>query len=296
MDAVSPQQKIERLRERVKLLAAFGPIYEEVAKVEDVAIPARTGIVPARLYHPSIAGHRTNGLPALVFYHGGGFAAGDLDSYDHVLRSVANRAECIVMSVDYHLAPEHQYPAAPEDAWDALIWLRDNAGAMGANFRKLAVGGDSAGGLLAASVAQRALHSEVALCLQVLLYPGLDATMSMPSWKQFGAGDYLISYAQMAELLDAYLPAGLDRAAPEVSPLFCKDLRGIAPAFLVVGDHDPLCDECEQYAANLKAQDVPVTYICWPGMIHAFASLAGVLDAGEVLLEKTAAALRQAFE
>jgi acetyl esterase len=226
----------------------------------------------------------------------GGFVAGDLESYDSLLRALANRSQCIVISVAYRLAPENPYPAGNDDAWAALTWVADHASEIGADPQRLAVGGDSAGGLLAAWVAQKAAKNGPKLCLQVLLYPNLDATTSRPSWKELGTGAYLVSHAQMIEWYDAYLPEGINRKAPEVSPLFATDLSGVAPAFIITADHDPLHDEGDEYAAKLKAANVAVDHTCWPGMVHGLASLAGVLDAGKVLIDQIGAALRKAFE
>jgi acetyl esterase len=233
--------------------------------------------------------------PALVYYHGGGFVAGDLESYDTLLRALANRGRCLVVSVAYRLAPEHPYPSANDDAWAALTWVAEHASEIGADPRRLAIGGDSAGGLLAAWVAQKAKTNGPALLLQVLLYPNLDATTSKPSWKELGTGAYIVNWTQMREWYDAYLPAGIDREDPNVSPLFATDLSGVAPALIVTADHDPLHDEGDEYATKLKAAHVPVEYTCWPGMIHGLASLAGRLDAGKILIDQTAAALRKAF-
>jgi acetyl esterase len=139
---------------------------------------------------------------------GGGLVAGDLESHDILLRALANRSQCIVISVAYRLAPENPYPAGNDDAWAALTWVADHASEIGAHPRRLAVGGDSAGGLLAAWVAQKAAKNGPALRLQVLFYPSLDATTSRPSWKELGTGAYFISHAQMIEWYDAYLPQG----------------------------------------------------------------------------------------
>jgi dienelactone hydrolase len=187
-------------------------------------------------------------------------------------------------------------PAGNDDAWAALTWVADHVSEIGADPQRLAVGGDSAGGLLAAWVAQKAAKNGPRLRLQVLLYPNLDATTSRPSWKKLGTGAYLVSHAQMIEWYDAYLPQEINRKAPEVSPLFATDLSGVAPAFIITADHDPLHDEGDEYAAKLKAANVAVDHTCWPGMVHGLASLAGVLDAGKVLIDQTGAALRKAFK
>jgi acetyl esterase len=274
--------------------ASFSTAFEPVARAEDRRIPGPAGDIPVRLYAP--LPQAPTPAPVLVFYHGGGFCAGDLESHDRPLRALANRSGCLLLAVDYRLAPDHPYPAANDDCWAALVWVAEHAAAIGADPTRIAVGGDSAGGLLAAWVAQKARTHGPALRLQVLLYPNLDATTALPSWKQFGTGQYLVSHVKMREWFDLYLPKGIHREDPAVSPLFATDLSGLAPAFLVTADHDPLHDEGEAYAARLKAAHVPLDYTCWPGMIHGFFHLAGALDAGKVLTDQTAAALRKAFE
>ena len=302
---LSPKEKIMVTREMFNAYAALRYPSDLVSRTEDFVIPGPAGKIPVRLYVPhtimlsSAKGIRGDLLPiaapVLVYYHGGGFVAGDLESHDSLLRALANRSQCVVISVAYRLAPENPYPAANDDAWAALIWVADHASDIGANPQRVAVGGDSAGGLLAAWVAQKAAKNGPSLRLQVLLYPNLDATTSRPSWKELGTGAYLVSHAQMNEWYDAYLPEGINRTAPEVSPLFATDLTGVAPAFIMTADHDPLRDEGDEYAAKLKDANVAVDHTCWPGMVHGLASLAGVLDAGKVLIDQTGAALRKAF-
>jgi acetyl esterase len=176
------------------------------------------------------------------------------------------------------------------------MWVANHGSEIGADPRRLAVGGDSVGGLLAAWVAQKAAKNGPLLRLQVLFYPNLDTTTSKASWKELGSGAYLVSHTEMTEWLDAYLPPGINRNNPKVSPLFATDLAGVAPALIVTADHDPLHDEGDEYAAKLKAAGVAVDHTCLPGMVHGVASLAGVLDAGKVLIDQTGAALRSAFE
>jgi len=286
---LSQKEKIMATREMINAYAALRYPSDLVSRTEDFVIPGPAGKIPVRLYVPhtimlssakGIRGHLLPiAAPVLVYYRGGGFVAGDLESHDSLLRALANRSQCIVISVAYRLAPENPYPASD----------------IGANPQRVAVGGDRAGGLLAAWVAQKAAKNGPSLRLQVLLYPNLDATTSSPSWKELGTGAYLVSHAQMNEWYDAYLPEGINRTAPEVSPLFATDLTGVAPAFIMTADHDPLRDEGDEYAAKLKDANVAVDHTCWPGMVHGLASLAGVLDAGKVLIDQTGAALRKAF-
>ncbi len=288
------EEKVAQARERMRYFQSLGLPFEPVFRVENLDLPGPGGKIPIRLYVPQTEPPAPELMPALVYYHGGDFIAGDLDSHDTLLRALANRAGCIVVSVAYRLAPENPYPAANDDAWATLNWMADHGCAIGVDSSRLAVGGDSAGGLLAALVAQKANESGLRLRLQILLYPNLDATTSSASWTELGTGEYMC-LARMLEWYDAYLPRGVNRADPKVSPLFQTDLAGIAPAFIVTADHDPLSDEGNEYAAKLKAANVPVDHTCWPGMIHGLASFAGVLDAGKILIDQAASALRNAF-
>lgn len=292
----SAQEKLIQARQRISGVATLGPPSEPVSKTKDFEIPTPAGRLLVRLYVPLTKEPMPVAAPIFVFNHGGGFIGGSLESHDTLLRAIANRAHCLILSVGYRLAPEDPYPAANEDAWSALAWVADHASEIGADPQRIAIGGDSAGGLLAAWVAQKAAKTGPKLRLQVLLYPNLDATASRPSWKELGTGTYLLAHAQMMEWYDAFLPHRINREDPKVSPLFATDFTHIAPALIVTADHDPLHDEGEEYAAKLKAANVAVDYTCWPGMIHSFATFAGVLDAGKVVIDQVGAALRKAFE
>lgn len=290
-------EKMAALRQAISAsAAALGIPSEGVAKVEDFNIPGPAGEMPVRLYVPHMEEPLAAAIPSLLYYPGGSFVGGDLETHDTLLRALANRARCLVVSVAYRLAPENRYPTANADAWAALAWFAEHASEIGADPLRLAVGGDSAGGLLAAWVAQKAAKSGPRLRVQMLLYPALDLTFSRPSWKELGSGAYFISRADMMELCDAYLPPGINREDSKVSPLFATDLTGIAPALIITAEYDPIRDEGNEYAAKLKAANVAVDHTCWPGMVHGFALMAGVLDAGKLLIDQTGAALRKAFE
>jgi acetyl esterase len=290
---LSVHERIVAKRERLKSLASqVGLPSEPVSETRDFVIRSRATDVPARLYVPASTQVPLRSVtPALLYYHGGGFVAGDLETHDSLLRALANRAQCRVVSVAYRLAPENPYPAANEDAWGALTGIVEHAAEFGIDRAQLAVGGDSAGGLLAAWVAQKAARGGPRLRLQVLLYPNLDATTSRLSWKQLVSGAYLVSLAEMTQDFDAF-----NREDPQVSPLFAADLTSVGPALIVTADHDPLRDEGDEYAAKLKSANVAVEHTRWEGMVHGFASLAGVLDAGRLLVDQIGAALRKAFE
>jgi acetyl esterase len=288
----SIDEQVATLRATMKFSTSLSGASEPVFKIKNFDIPGTAGSIPARMYIPSA----DTVLPALVYYHGGGFVAGDLDDFDIPLRALANRAGCNVISVAYRLAPENPYPAAPDDAWTALEWVSNHSSEIGIDAQRLAVGGDSAGGSLAAWVAQKARENGLALCLQVLYYPNLDATTSSASWQKLGTGAYLIKHDEMVKKYNVYLPCGTNRKDPKVSPLYSSNLNGVAPAFLVTAEYDPLRDEGNEYANKLKAAHVSVEHKELPGMIHGLFSLAGVIDAGKILIDETSLALRRAFE
>lgn len=258
----SAAEKISAMRKRMADIVPFGFPFESVLRIEDIEIQRSEGKIRLRLYVPQTQDPLKSAAPVLIYYHGGGLVAGGLDWYDTVVRALANRGRCIVVAVGYRLAPENPYPAASDDAWTALRWVTDQASEIRADPRRLAVGGDSTGGFLAAGVAQKAANIGLPLGLQVLLYPSLDAIMSRPSWAEFGGGDYVLSHSDMLAWYDAYLPSKINREDPSVSPFFATDLSGLAPAFIVTTDHDPLRDEGNEYASRLTAANIAVDHTC----------------------------------
>jgi acetyl esterase len=284
-------EQIAAFRSRMRDAIPAAGIPEPVHKIEDFTIRGPAGKIPVRTYLP-VAGQC---LPVLVYFHGGGFNGGDLDTHDIMLRALANRVKCVIVSVDYRLAPEHPYPAAVEDTWAALEWVGGHANKIGADPQRVAVGGDSAGGCLAALAAQRARQAGMTPMVQILIYPAMDLSMASDSWKEF-ANDHPLTFNQTLAWMKAYLPPEVERNDPRVSPLFAADVSRVAPALIVTAECDPLRDEGEAYAVRLQAANVPVEYVCYPGMIHGFASLAGVIDAGKRVIDQVAAALRSAFE
>jgi acetyl esterase len=288
---LSADEKIAAVRARMTSIAQLGFAPEPIG-MREVFIPGAPGRLMTRVYIPQ----RELALPApaLLYCHGGGFVAGSLDNYDTALAALANRAACLVVSVAYRLAPEHPYPAANEDVWAALQWLSRTT-EINVDPRRIAVGGDSAGGLLAAWAAQKARTEGLPLSMQVLLYPNLDATVSSKSWQELGTGTYGLRRDDMLDWYDAYLPPGIDRTDPRVSPAYATDLVGLAPALIITAEFDPLRDEGNAYAARLRDAGVPIDHYCWPGMIHGLLSVAGVLDAGTLLIERVSDGLRSAF-
>jgi acetyl esterase len=238
--------------------------------VEDLVVGERD--VPVRIYRP------TSGqpLPALVYYHGGGWVVGDLEMHDDTCRMLATAAHCIVVSADYRLAPEHRFPIPLDDCWSVLRWAASDLSDRGWDGSRLAVGGTSSGGNLAAAVALRARNEGVPLSLQLLLYPALDSTMATPSWHEFSER-YFLTAPQMAWYWRQYAddPDLLD--LPEVSPSRSTDLSGVAPALVVTAECDVLRDEAETYAERMRAVGIPVRLWRFKGQIHGFLSLGATL-------------------
>ena len=266
---------------------------EHVFRIEDRQIPGAGGDVPVRVYTPS----STSGLPMLVFFHGGGFVAGSLDSHDAPLRSVANRCECIVVSVAYRLAPENKYPAAPEDAYSATKWVAEHVGDIGGDPRRIAVGGDGAGGNLAAVVTLMARERGTPnLVFQLLIYPSLDFSTVRPSW--WAETDApTISREAKRDISIAYLPITANLRDPFIAPIHAKDLRNLPPALLITYEGDnPMRAEGDEYAERLKQDGVAIKVSVYPKVLHGFFLMAGDLDDGKRCIDEMAAALRIAFE
>jgi acetyl esterase len=269
-----------------KVLAP-GPM--PVAETRDLTAPGPAGPIPLRLYRPAAEG----ALPVLVFFHGGGWVVGDIETHDTVCRHLANRAECVVVSVDYRLAPEHKFPAAVDDAYAATAWVADNAAALGADPVRLAVGGDSAGGNLAAAVSLMARDASAPrICYQLLIYPATDAAMRHESIARFAEG-YVLTRSTMRWFYEQYLRSPDDAADWRVSPLVAPDLAGLPPALVMTAGYDPLCDEGDAYAERLAGAGVPVEHRRFSGQIHGFVTNGKIIRAAEVALDEAAAALKR---
>jgi acetyl esterase len=272
---------------------------EAVAEVTDLDVPGPAGPVPIRAYLPAAADAETvGGLPVVVFFHGGGWTIGSVADYDPIARRIANATGALVVSVDYRLAPEAPHPAAVDDCWAATAWVAANAAELGGDRTRLAVMGDSAGGNLAAVVAQRAAREcGPAIALQVLIYPVTDSDFDTPSYRANGE-DFLLGRTQMAWFFDCYTRGGSDRADPTISAGRVADLAelaGLAPAVVITAEYDPLRDEGEAYAAALRAAGVEVTQSRYDGMIHGFFGLGALLDAGSEAVVEVGRAVRATF-
>jgi acetyl esterase len=265
---------------------------EEVTRVDDRVVPTPDGDVPVRCYTPSAAIGEAHGV--LVWLHGGGWVIGDIETADATCRALANRAGCVVVSVEYRRAPEHPSPAALEDCLAALMWTVENFEVLGVDASKVAIGGDSAGGHLAALVCQRVLAEfGPDIDFQLLVYPVTDMTQGHPSMAENAEG-YLLTRDTMEWFRNQYI-GDAERADPRISPLHAEDLAGLPPALVITAEFDPLRDEGEAYAARLQDAGVPTTLMRFDGQIHGFFAMPGMLDDARVALDAAGAALRAAL-
>lgn len=267
----------------------------EVAAADDREVPGPRGPIPVRLYRAR-GTSETETLPALVFFHGGGFTVGDLDTHDGICRTLANAAHCAVMSVDYRMGPEHKFPAAVEDCFAATRWVADEAEALHIDADRIAVGGDSAGGNLAAVVALLARDAGgPALAFQLMIYPTTTLHHNTKSAGELARGGYLLTLETMHFFRESYLRGPQDRDDWRASPLLAPDCSRLPPAYILTAGYDPLRDEGKAYADRLQAAGVPVQYRCYEGMIHGFVTMTKALDAANRALEDCGAALRAAL-
>jgi len=296
MNLVPPENlSVEQAREQFRRSrVSFVAQPQEVASAKDSSIPGPGGRLRIRTYRPQ--GSRSGELlPGLIYFHGGGWVFGDLDSHDPGCRELCNLARCTVVSVDYRLAPEHKFPAAAEDAIAATRWIAANAAKLGIDPNRLAVGGDSAGGNLAAVVAIDARdHGGPRLTHQFLIYPATDMRMDWPSAERH-AKQLPLTKAAMDWFIAHYLRNDADKADWRASPLRAASLKGLPPALIITAGFDPLCDEGEAYAKALRAAGVSVTYEPFGGQIHGFLTMGRIVADSERVIGMGAAALRQSF-
>jgi acetyl esterase len=260
---------------------------EPVGDVTDLTIPGPGGELPLRLYRPEGQGP----LPVLLYFFGGGWVLGTIDTADGVSRSLANATGALVAVVGYRLAPEHPFPAAADDCYAALCWVAEHAAAIGADPARIAVGGDSAGGNLAAGVALRARAGGPALAGQLLVYPNTDQLADDESMRT--ADDpFLFNRHSVAWYRQHYLAGPGDAADPLASPLRAGSLAGLPPALVITAEYDPLRDQGAAYARRLAGEGVPAELSCYPGMAHGFFTMAGTVDASRAAIAQAAAHLR----
>lgn len=260
-------------------------------RVETRSVPGPSGPIPLRVYTPT-ADQR---LPALIYFHGGGFVLGTLDSSDRPCRELAYQSGCVVISVDYRLAPEHKFPAAVDDAYAATRYVAEHASELGVDATRIAVGGESSGGNLATVVATMARDAGTpSLIFQLLVYPLTDLDDESPSMSEYGSGHF-VTRELMEYFNNHYVAANSDRRNPRASPLRAASLAGLPPALVMTAECDPLRDQGEAYARRLQEAGVRVTQKRYEGMIHPFFSLAGIIDGGKTAITDAAAALRAAM-
>jgi acetyl esterase len=283
----TPDEARESMRSRT---AALGP-FEDVAAVTEHRVPVTGGDIAVRVYSPGGPGPH----PALVFYHGGGWVIGDLYTHDGICRSITNAAGCMVASVDYRLAPESRYPVAAEDSHAALRWVVENAARLGIDARRIAVGGDSAGGNLATVVALMARdRGGPALVQQTLIYPVTNHDLDTPSYHENATG-YVLTREGMRWFWRHYLAREEQGKEPYASPLLAPSLAGLPPALVITAGCDPLRDEGEAYAARLRDAGVPVTLTRYEGIFHGFIRMTRLHDKAKAALDEVAGSLRKAF-
>ncbi len=287
--ALTPELVRQGTRAQLDML---GEQSEPIAHVENRTIPGPAGEIPVRIYTPEGSGP----FPVLVYFHGGGWVICDLDTHDGLCRSLANGASCIVVSVDYRLAPEHKFPAAPEDCYAATQWVAEHAAQLNGDPSRIAVGGDSAGGNLTAVVTQMARdRGGPALVFQLLIYPATNFAADTPSLRENGAG-YFLTKQDMDWFMNHYLNSDEDKRNPLASPLLTADLHDLPPALLITAEYDPLRDEGELYGQQLKEAHVPVTISRYAGMMHGFVGMATMpFDKGTQATAECVQALRAAF-
>lgn len=268
---------------------ALGGEPEALARVEDHFVPGPAGDIPVRLY----AGEQGGLRPALIYFHGGGFVLGNLDTHDPICRALAKESGATVIAVDYRLAPEHKFPAAVEDAHAVTKWLGANAQRLGIDPNRIAIGGDSAGGDLATVIAMRCRDAGgPPLAMQVLIYPVIDMSgFETASYRELSEG-YFLGRAEMLWFADHYLPSREAGRNPEASPLLAPDLTRLPPALVITAEFDPLRDEGEAYARRLQQAGVPVTLTRYPGTIHGFVVMRGVLNSGRQAIREVAQFIR----
>jgi acetyl esterase len=283
---------VEGARQAMEMLSQMRVAAVPVASAVDRRIAGPAGDIPLRVYTP----HGTAPFPLLVYFHGGGWVLGSLDTHDGICRSLAAGAGCVVVSVDYRLAPEHRYPAAAEDCYAAAQWCAAHAAELGADAARLAVGGDSAGGNLSAVVAQMARdRGGPRIIFQLLIYPATDAACDAASHRQNGEG-YLLTAADMDWFWGHYLgDVAARRGEPYASPLRATNLAGLPPALIITAEFDPLRDEGEAYGEALERAGVAAKVSRYDGMIHGFFGMGMMIDQANTAVQEAAGTLRLAF-
>lgn len=284
---------IEEIRHQFnEEIAAIDKPGPEMKDIQDRAVDVGDAEIPVRWYTPSTLS-APSGNPVLVFFHGGGWIQGNIETHDSMCRVLAHDGRCLVCSVDYRLAPENKFPVPLNDSYAATKWVYQNASEFGAGPGKLAVGGDSAGGNLAAAISLKARdEGSMSIAFQLLLYPVMDLASDTESKRQFSKGYWLDT---LAFLIRSYVASEEDKTDPLASPLRAKNFSGLPSSYIVTAGHDPLRDEGKAYATRLQEAGVAAKYECFESMIHGFISIRSIVDEGEKALQACATSLREAF-
>jgi len=288
LDQLTPTEARELTDAGVVLLTGTGA--DEVATA-DATAPGPAGPIPVRVYTPTDS---PPPRPIVVYFHGGGFVIGNIETHDAVCRDLATDSGAVIVSVDYRLAPEHPFPAAVEDCWAALEWAHEHAAELGADPERLAVAGDSAGGTLAAVTAMLSSRGGPPVRFQLLVYPGVGVSDDQPSVIENGDG-YLLTRADIEWFIDHYLGSGGDMHDPRVDPIHADDLSRVAPAHVMTVEYDPLRDGGHAYAKRLQESGIAVTVRCYPGLVHGAFSMQAVVPASRVMIRDAAEILRAAL-
>ena len=283
-----------KMRQAMLRLAQALDVKEiSVGKVENRVLPSLAGPLPVRIYTPVAVGEKQES-GGIVYFHGGAGVFCSIETHDGLCRMLANASGCRLIAVDYRLAPEHQFPAALEDAYFATQWVCQHAWQLRIDPARIAVGGDSAGGTLAAVVCQRAKHAGgPSLALQVLFCPVTDLSQVSESWTTYGE-QFFLERKTLDWAISQYCPADTDLADVRISPLRALDLAGLPPAHIHTAEFDPVRDEGKAYADALARAGVPVRYVCHAGMIHHFYCMAGAISYSQAAIAQAGAAIRSA--
>jgi acetyl esterase len=294
MLGLPPVEMLSPIAARAQVAPVRG-VPQPVFRVADRQIPGSAGPLPVRVYWPEPSQTQDAPPPVVVFFHGGGWVLCNLETHDAACRGLANAAECVVVAVDYRLAPEHKFPAAVEDAFAATKWVTEHAAELGVDPLRVVVAGDSAGGNLAAAVCLMA--KELGGCrpaYQVLIYPVTNYAFETASYRDNAEG-YMLTRSAMIWFWDQYLARPEDGSHPYASPLRAADLSGLPPALVLTAEYDPLRDEGEAYAVRLQAAGVAVQTRRYDGMIHGFLRRGDVFDRAHEMLQEIGQVLRNAF-
>lgn len=290
IEECTPKEVRASRAQNAEAMAALAGPEQPVTRVEDRTVPGPGGPIPVRVYWPTVG--RT--LPVLVYLHGGGWVFGNIGSVDRTCRALTNAVGCVVVNVDYRLAPEHKFPAAAEDAYAVISYVAAHPQEFSADLKRIAIAGDSAGGNLATVACLMARdRGGPKIIFQLMVYPVIDYDCNRPSITENDG--YLLTRAVMKYFWNHYASSPEEARQPYASPINAENLGGLPPAMVITAECDPLRDQGEAYARRLQEAGVPVTVKRYAGAIHVFFQMGAVIDSGREAVSDAAAALRQAF-